>query len=107
MNTQFKKGVLELIVLFSVNKRDMYGYELIMEVSKVVDINEGTIYPLLKRLTNEKYTETYLVESNEGPSRKYYKITSLGRKRLKELNDTWSKFTESVNKYIKECKNNE
>ncbi|MDD2435738.1 MAG: PadR family transcriptional regulator, partial [Bacilli bacterium] len=74
MNIQFKKGVLELIVLFSVAKRDMYGYELIMEVSKVVDINEGTIYPLLKRLTNEKYTETYLVESNEGPSRKYYKI---------------------------------
>ncbi|MGE5456502.1 MAG: PadR family transcriptional regulator [Ignavibacteriales bacterium] len=107
MNTQFKKGVLELIVLFSVEKRDMYGYELIMEVSKVVDINEGTIYPLLKRLTNEKYTETYLVESNEGPPRKYYKITSLGRKRLKELNDTWSKFTDSVNKYIKECKNNE
>jgi PadR family transcriptional regulator PadR len=107
MNIQFKKGVLELIVLFSVEKRDMYGYELIMEVSKVVDINEGTIYPLLKRLTNEKYTETYLVESNEGPSRKYYKITSLGRKRLKELNDTWSKFTDSVNKYIKECKSNE
>ena len=107
MNIQFKKGVLELIVLFSVAKRDMYGYELIMEVSKVVDINEGTIYPLLKRLTNEKYTETYLVESNEGPSRKYYKITSLGKKRLKELNDSWSKFTESVNKYIKECKSDE
>ncbi len=107
MNIQFKKGVLELIVLFSVAKRDMYGYELIMEVSKVVDINEGTIYPLLKRLTNEKYTETYLVESNEGPSRKYYKITSLGKKRLKELNDTWSKFTDSVNKYIKECKKDE
>lgn len=35
MNIQFKKGVLELIVLFSVAKRDMYGYELIMEVSKV------------------------------------------------------------------------
>ena len=70
MNTQFKKGVLELIVLFSVSKKDMYGYELIVEVSKVVDVNDGTIYPLLKRLTNEKYFDSYLVESTEGPSRK-------------------------------------
>jgi len=105
MNTQFKKGVLELIVLLSVNKKDMYGYELIEEVSKVVDVNDGTIYPLLKRLTNEKYFETYLVESNEGPSRKYYKITTLGKKRLKELNKSWTNFSDSVNKFIKECNN--
>lgn len=107
MNTQFKKGVLELIVLLSVNKKDMYGYELIMEVSKVVDVNDGTIYPLLKRLTNEKYFETYLVESNEGPSRKYYKITILGKSRLKELNKSWNSFSTSVNKFIKECKKDE
>ena len=43
MNAQFKKGVLELIVLLSVAKKDMYGYELIMEVSKVVDVKDGTI----------------------------------------------------------------
>ena len=55
MNAQLKKGVLELIVLESVRQKDMYGYELVEEVSKVVDVNEGTIYPLLKRLTNEKY----------------------------------------------------
>jgi PadR family transcriptional regulator PadR len=102
MNTQFKKGVLELIVLVSVNKKDMYGYELIEEVSKVVDVNDGTIYPLLKRLTLEKYFETYLVESNEGPSRKYYRITDLGKKRMEELIEIWSSFAGSVNKFIKE-----
>ena len=89
MNAQFKKGVLELIVLLSVNKRDMYGYELILEVSKVTPVNEGTMYPLLKRLTNDKYFETYLKESTEGPPRKYYKITVLGQKRLSELKDIW------------------
>lgn len=107
MNTQFKKGVLELIVLLSINKKDMYGYELILEVSKVVDVNDGTIYPLLKRLTNEKYADTYLVESSEGPSRKYYRITEIGKKRLNELSDSWSMFTSSVEKFIKECINNE
>ncbi len=107
MNTQFKKGVLELIVLLSINKKDMYGYELIMEVSKVVDVNDGTIYPLLKRLTNEKYADTYLVESTEGPSRKYYKITEIGKKRLEELSGSWKIFEKSVNKFIKECMENE
>jgi len=107
MNTQFKKGVLELIVLLSINKKDMYGYELIMEVSKVVDVNDGTIYPLLKRLTNEKYADTYLVESTEGPSRKYYKITEIGKNRLEELSSSWKIFEKSVNKFIKECMENE
>lgn len=107
MNTQFKKGVLELIVLLAVNKKDMYGYELIMEVSKVVDVNDGTIYPLLKRLTNERYFETYLVDSTEGPARKYYKITILGKERVEELRDNWKVFANSVNKFIKESMKNE
>lgn len=100
MNTQFKKGVLELLVLISVEKKDMYGYELIQEVLVVTDINEGTIYPLLKRLTNEKYFETYLVESNEGPPRKYYKLTELGRKQMKELLKQWNLFSKKVEKFI-------
>lgn len=103
MNTQFKKGVLELIVLLSVSKKDMYGYELILEVSKVIEVNEGTMYPLLKRLTNDKCFDTYLQESTEGPPRKYYKITVLGQKKLEELKKTWLEFSESVNKFIKEC----
>lgn len=107
MNSQFKKGVLELIVLLSVSKRDMYGYELVLEVSRIVEVNEGTIYPLLRRLTNEKYFETYLVESSEGPSRKYYKITILGKKRVKELKKIWKEFSTSVNDFIEECDNNE
>ena len=85
MNSQYKKGVLELIVLLSVNRQDMYGYELVKVVSEAVDVNEGTIYPLLKRMTNEKYFETYLRESTEGPPRKYYKLTALGKQRKNEL----------------------
>ena len=107
MNTQFKKGVLELIVLLAVSKKNMYGYELVMEVSKVVDGNDGTIYPLLKRLTNERYFDTYLVDSKEGPARKYYKITSLGTNRLEELKTSWDVFQGSVNNFIKECMKDE
>ena len=102
VNTQFKKGVLELIVLLCVYKKDMYGYELVSEVSKVINVNEGTIYPLLKRLTNEHYFETYLSESTEGPPRKYYRITGNGKTRTTELLQEWNEFHEQVSRFIKE-----
>ena len=93
MNAQFKKGVLELIVLESVRKRDMYGYELVAE---------GTIYPLLKRLTNEHYFETYLRESTEGPSRKYYHLTAAGILYRDALETEWDLFQQQVNRFLKE-----
>ena len=85
MNPQFKKGVLELIVLECVRRRDRYGYELVEEVSRVIDVNEGTIYPLLKRLSNDHLLESYLKESSEGPPRKYYHITPNGIQKLQDL----------------------
>ena len=104
MNAQFKKGVLELIVLESVRQRDMYGYELVEEVSKVVDVNEGTIYPLLKRLTNEHYFETYLQESTEGPPRKYYHLTAAGVLYRDLLENEWNELTEKVGNFLEECR---
>jgi PadR family transcriptional regulator PadR len=104
VNAQFKKGVLELIVLKSVIHQDMYGYELVEEVSKVIDVNEGTIYPLLKRLTNEHYFETYLKESTEGPPRKYYHITATGILYQSELEEEWNEFSKRVGDFLKERK---
>lgn len=102
MNPQFKKGVLELLVLESVRARDMYGYELVEEISRTIDIKEGTIYPLLKRLTNEHYFETYLRESTEGPPRKYYHLTAAGVLRAEELRRDWIEFSEGVSAFLKE-----
>lgn len=100
MNVQFKKGVLELIILMSVYQKDMYGYELVNEVSKVVDVSEGTIYPILKRLTNECYFETYLKESTEGPPRKYYHLTMIGKIHTNNLKKEWITFHSNVEKFI-------
>ena len=102
MNPQFKKGVLELIVLEAVRRKDRYGYELVEEVSQVIDVNEGTIYPLLKRLTNEHYFETYLRESTEGPPRKYYHLTASGILYRDSLAKEWIEFQQQVGRYLKE-----
>jgi len=102
VNIQFKKGVLELCVLVLLEKQDCYGYELVQKISSRIDISEGTVYPLLRRLTKERYCTTYLKESTEGPPRKYYTLTEEGRLYHQELLDEWHKFTRGVNQLIKE-----
>jgi len=100
-NIQFKKGVLELCVLSLLTKRDFYGYELVETISKYINISEGTIYPLLRRFRKENYVTTYLQESQEGPPRKYYKITEKGKEAYEELIKEWESFTIGVNKLIR------
>ena len=101
MNIQFKKGVLELCVLSLLTKRDYYGYELVEHISKFISISEGTIYPLLRRFRTEGYVTTYLQESQEGPPRKYYKITSKGKEVYDELELEWESFIDGVNNIIR------
>lgn len=102
MNIQFKKGVLELCVLSMLEQKDCYGYELVNEISKNISISEGTIYPLLRRLTKEGLFTTYLQESQEGPPRKYYQLTESGREMRLQLTNEWHTFVEGVNRILKE-----
>ena len=101
MDTQFKKGVLEIGVLSLLEKKDQYGYELVQTISKTIEISEGTLYPLLRRLKKEGFLKTYLKESKEGPSRKYYKLTEKGKKKAKEMKDEWKNFVNKIGKIIK------
>ena len=84
VNKNMVSGNTAMLILKLISEKDMYGYELVAEVSKVVNVKEGTIYPILKRLTNEHYFETYLRESTEGPPRKYYHLTAAGILHLRE-----------------------
>ncbi|MBZ9623588.1 PadR family transcriptional regulator [Clostridium sp. FP2] len=101
MNVQFKKGVLELCVLSVLEGRDCYGYELVNEISQDIDISEGTIYPLLRRLKSDGFVTTYLKESQEGPPRKYYSITQLGKNTKEALKGEWLDFVITVSKVLK------
>ena len=100
MNIQFKKGVLELCVLTLLCRKDFYGYALVQTISENIDIAEGTVYPLLRRLTQEQYFKSYLQESNEGPPRKYYRITEKGRRYQQILLCEWQHFISGVHTLI-------
>ena len=79
MNVQYKKGVLELCVLSMLAKRDWYGYEISEYLSQKIDIADGTVYPILRKLKSDGLVTTYLSEESGGPPRKYYSLTKEGR----------------------------
>lgn len=93
---QLKKGVLTLCVLALLNRRDSYAYEIASTLSDAIDMGEGTIYPLMRRMQSDGQVETYLVESSSGPSRKYYRLTDAGRRALDAQRTEWRGFVRAV-----------
>ncbi len=100
MNTQLKKGALELCVLSQLTKGDKYGYELTEKISGEMSIAGGTLYPILRKLKEDDYVTTYLVESESGPARKYYQLTLKGRQHQQALRKEWENFTAAVGKLL-------
>ena len=99
MDTQLKRGILEVCVLASLLKEDSYGYKIIKDLSQHIEISESTLYPILKRLETGGYVKVYTVEHNSR-LRKYYGITSEGKKRIEEFMMEWKMIME-VYEYIK------
>ena len=96
MNVQYKKGVLELCVLAILNEGDRYGYDVSDHLSKQVDISDGTVYPILRKLKKDGLLSTYLSEESGGPPRKYYSITEAGREEFMKARDEWFSFTTTI-----------
>ncbi len=83
MDSQQKKGLLELMVLASLKYDDSYGYSINQDINQVLDVSESTLYPILRRLDNQDLLETYQTTYNSR-IRKYYKITGEGLEKLKQ-----------------------
>jgi len=88
MDVQLKRGLLEICVLKVLQKGDSYGYQIIKDAEKYIELSESTLYPILKRLESGAYLTVYTVEHN-GRLRKYYSITDLGRKKIRAFVEEW------------------
>ncbi|MBS0410698.1 MAG: PadR family transcriptional regulator [Proteobacteria bacterium] len=97
VQVQLKKGVLELCVLALLSRADSYAYEIASRLAEGIDMGEGTIYPLMRRMQDDGLVETYLVESPSGPSRKYYRLTEAGKQSFTSQKAAWSAFAKAVN----------
>ena len=107
MNPQYKKGVLDLCVLSLLRKQDRYGYEISDYLSKHIDIADGTVYPLLRKMKADGLVTTYLQEESGGPPRKYYKLTQLGEDVYNMDRAEYLRFADTVRELLKEDDGNE
>jgi PadR family transcriptional regulator, regulatory protein PadR len=96
--SQMRKGVLELCVLAIVDREETYGYAVVERMGKTpgMEVTESTVYPLLARLSNDGLLKLRIEKSSSGPPRRYYSLSALGKKRLRELANTWATIVGSV-----------
>ncbi|MFY8136741.1 MAG: PadR family transcriptional regulator [Flavobacteriales bacterium] len=99
---QMRKGVLEFCILSILQRGEAYPSDIMAELKKAkLIVVEGTLYPLLTRLKNDGLLSYRWEESNQGPPRKYYHITDIGKDFLGELKKTWDELAHAVNQTTK------
>ena len=103
ISKELLKGSTKMLILEMVKDKNMYGYQMIKKLKEksnnVFEFKEGTLYPILHSLEEEGLISSYW-DDTTGKKRKYYAITTKGKKSLKEKNEDWKIFSESVNRVI-------
>ena len=95
---QMRKGILEYCILSVLSRNSCYASDIIKELKEAkVIVVEGTLYPLLTRQKNAGLLSYRWEESQQGPPRKYYELTSEGSTYLEDLDKSWDELVESVN----------
>ena len=102
IDIQLKKGVLGLCVLALLARRDSYAYEIASRLSDAIGMGEGTIYPLMRRMQNDGLVATRIVESSNGPPRKYYRLTPLGLSVFEAHRRDWRSFAGAVDALLED-----
>lgn len=88
LRLELRRGVVVLAVLSQLETA-RYGYNLIQQlVEQGIDIEEGTLYPLMRRLEKQGLLESEW-ELSETRPRKYYRLSSVGHKVLAILRTEW------------------
>ena len=84
MDSQLKKGLLDVCVLSVLREGESYGYKIISDLAPYIEISESTLYPILKRLEAAGALTTQSREYN-GRLRKYYAVTAKGLQKIEEF----------------------
>ena len=93
-----------MLLLKLLEKEDMYGYQMIMELEErsesVFSLKVGTLYPLLHTLEQQGDIESFEQQAPTGRMRRYYRITAKGRKTLAGKKAEWEAYEKAVNSVL-------
>ncbi len=96
LSMELRRGALVLAVLSQL-KKEQYGYSLKQQLAGAgLNINEGTLYPLLRRLESQELLESEWRIVNEARPRRYYKINKKGQQTLDDLSKEWSSINQAI-----------
>jgi PadR family transcriptional regulator PadR len=97
-NTQLLKGVLEGCVLLLIQKKEVYGYELVQKLKRMgfTEMVGGTVYPLLQKLEKKGALTSHMKPSADGPDRKYYQVTAIGDELAEAFLKEWQALLTTV-----------
>lgn len=104
-STQLLRGVLDMCLLAVVSADAAYGYDMTHRMAHygLVTVSQGSIYPALGRLQRDGLVESFQVESDGGPPRKYYRPTTAGRRALSEWSQEWHAHSAAVTAVLAEA----
>ncbi len=93
-----------MLVLRLLEQQSMYGYQIIRELEQqsrmVFGLQEGTLYPVLHSLEQQGAVVSVQRTAQNGRMRKYYEITSYGRRLLQDKTEEWRTYETAVNQVM-------
>lgn len=92
--------MMDFLVLSVIAEGDAYGYQISQIIKRASNTKDSALYPILKRLQENGYVETY-DRQYQGRNRKYYKITPSGRQRQEELLNEWENYKFIIDDIVK------
>jgi PadR family transcriptional regulator PadR len=98
--TELLQGTLDLLILKAISLGPLHGYGVLLRLQQIsrdaLQIPQGSLYPALYRLEHQGLITFEWGESENKRQAKYYKLTTAGRKRLREETDYWARVSEAV-----------
>ena len=92
-----RKGLLEFLILKIISADKVYVADMLARLSETeFATREGTLYPLLSKMRRDGLVDYEWQESDAGPPRKYYELTTKGAAQLAELNEYWKSINTTV-----------
>lgn len=96
LSMELRRGAIVLAVLSQL-KNEQYGYLLKQHLAEAgLSINEGTLYPLLRRLESQQLLQSEWRVIDETRPRRYYQLSEKGSKALKALKEEWQSISQAI-----------
>jgi PadR family transcriptional regulator PadR len=93
-------GTLDVLILKAVSLGQLHGYGILLRIEQIsggaLQIQQGALYPALYRLEHQGLIDTEWGTSDNNRRAKYYRLTTLGRKRLGVETANWNRLVQAI-----------